>query len=100
MDQFERLLAMCDDKRDMKKTHHEEQARGGNIWVLKNSGERELFSLEKLKRSLVRSGADVATIERVVSHIVPELKDNMKTSAIYRHAFAILKKNQYAVLHS
>ncbi|MEK7538299.1 MAG: restriction endonuclease [Patescibacteria group bacterium] len=81
----------------MKKIHHNDKADGGGVWVLKNSGERELFSLEKLKRSLVRSGADASTVERVASHIVLELKDNMKTSAIYRHAFSILKKNQYVV---
>jgi hypothetical protein len=65
------------------------------IWVLKYAGERELFSIAKLEQSLVRSGADASTVTRVVEHIIPELKDGTKTSAIYRHAFAILKKNEY-----
>lgn len=67
------------------------------VWVRKNSGERELFSLLKLERSLIRSGADESTVRRVVTHIIPELKDDMKTSAIYRHAFSILKKTESTV---
>ncbi len=67
------------------------------VWVIKTSGERERFSLTKLRRSLVRSGADNATVEMVVSHIIPELKSGMKTSAIYRHAFTLLKKSKYPV---
>lgn len=66
-------------------------------WVVKTSGERERFSLTKLRRSLTRSGADKETVEMVVSHIIPELHDGMKTSAIYKHAFSILKKKKYPV---
>ena len=66
-------------------------------WVVKTSGEREPFSLTKLRRSLTRSGADKETVEMVVSHIIPELHDGMKTSAIYKHAFLILKKSKYPV---
>ncbi len=75
----------------MNKMHNE------NVWVIKTSGEREPFSLTKLRRSLVRSGADDETVEKVVSHIIPEIKDGMKTSAIYKHAFSILKKSKYPV---
>ena len=66
-------------------------------WVIKTSGEREQFSLTKLRRSLVRSGADDATVKMVVLHIIPELKNGMKTSAIYKHAFSLLKKSKYPV---
>lgn len=72
------------------------RSQAEKIWVLKNSGERERFSLAKLERSLVRSGADPTTISRVTDHVISELADGMKTSIIYRHAFSILKKNQYA----
>jgi len=64
-------------------------------WVIKSTGEREPFSLNKLRRSLTRSGADDDTIERIVEHITPELHDGMKTSQIYKHAYSILKKNKY-----
>ncbi len=67
------------------------------IWVIKTSGEREQFSLHKLRRSLVRSGADDKTVEIVVGHLVPEIKNGMKTSTIYKHAFSLLKKSKYPV---
>ncbi|MBI3634429.1 MAG: restriction endonuclease [Candidatus Yonathbacteria bacterium] len=66
-------------------------------WVIKTSGEREQFSFQKLRRSLVRSGADDETVKMVIDHITPELRDGMKTSAIYKHAFSILKKTKYPV---
>ena len=71
--------------------------RNDIAWVIKSTGERERFSLTKLRRSLERSGADKETIEMVVSHIIPELHDGMKTSAIYKHAYSILKKSKYPV---
>ena len=71
--------------------------RDGDVWVIKTSGEREPFSLIKLRRSLVRSGADDATTEMVISHVIPELHDGMKTAAIYKHAFSLLKKSKYPV---
>lgn len=64
-------------------------------WVIKTSGVREPFSLQKLRRSLVRSGADTETVEAVIAHILPELKDGMRTAAIYKHAFSFLKKKKY-----
>ena len=64
-------------------------------WVIKSTGEREQFSMTKLRRSLERSGADEATTQRIIDHIVPELHDGMKTSQIYKHAYSILKKNKY-----
>src|SRR3989344_4226925 len=67
----------------------------GDVWVIKTSGEREPFSLNKLRRSLVRSGADEATTQMVIEHIIPELHNGMKTSAIYKHAFSLLKKSKY-----
>lgn len=73
----------------MAKTHDEV------AWVIKSTGERERFSMEKLRRSLTRSGADKETIEKIVAHILPELHDGMKTSQIYKHAYSILKKNKY-----
>ncbi len=68
-----------------------------DVWVIKTSGEREQFSLHKLRRSLVRSGADDATVEMVVEHIIPELKNGMSTAQIYEHAFSLLKKTKYPV---
>ncbi|MFZ2303285.1 MAG: ATP cone domain-containing protein [Minisyncoccia bacterium] len=80
---------MCDDKVDM------DNEKESDVWVIKSTGERERFSLSKLRRSLMRSGADDETIERIVEHILPELHEGMKTSQIYKHAYSILKKNKY-----
>ncbi|MGB2580369.1 MAG: ATP cone domain-containing protein [Minisyncoccia bacterium] len=66
-----------------------------DVWVVKSTGEHERFSLNKLRRSLTRSGADDETITRIVNHIIPELHNGMKTSQIYKHAYSILKKNKY-----
>ncbi len=74
-----------------------ENKNNEELWVIKTSGERERFSLHKLRRSLVRSGADDETVEMVVSHLVPEIKNGMRTSQIYKHAFALLKETKYPV---
>ncbi len=68
---------------------------GKDIWVIKSTGEKEKFSLEKLRRSLVRSKADEETIKRIIDHLIPELHDGMKTAQIYKHAYSILKKKKY-----
>ncbi len=64
-------------------------------WVIKTSGVREQFSVAKLRRSLERSGADEATVQQILDHILPEVTDGTRTSLIYKHAFALLKKNLY-----
>ena len=67
------------------------------IWVVKTSGERERFALSKLRRSLLRSGADKETTEMVISLILPRVHDGMRTLDIYKQAFSILNKKQYLV---
>ncbi len=64
------------------------------VWIIKASGERELFSVNKLRSSLKKAGVSPQIIEEVVSHVAAELKDGMKTSAIYRHAFSYLRRKQ------
>ncbi len=60
------------------------------IIVVKANGEREAFEPEKLRLSLIHSGASEEETEGVLSHIIPELKDGMTTNDIYRHAFFYL----------
>lgn len=66
-----------------------------SVWVIKSTGEREKFSLNKLRRSLARSGADEETTKNIVDHLIPEIHDGMKTSQIYKHAYSLLKKNKF-----
>src|SRR3989344_2855119 len=86
--------SICDNRKNMEPNGH---TNSEVAWVIKNPGEREPFSIKKLRRSLLRSGADEETIKMVVDHITPELKNGMKTSAIYKHAFSILKKKTFPV---
>src|SRR3989344_7349355 len=62
------------------------------ILIKKASGELEPFSEHKLHRSLERVGALPDVIEKIVSHIVGELKDGTSTHDIYKYAFSQLSK--------
>ncbi len=62
-----------------------------DVYVIKASGDRELFVEAKLRDSLSRAGATQEESEKVVGHVVDELEDGMSTDRIYRHAFMILK---------
>src|SRR3989338_10071692 len=61
------------------------------IIIIKANGKRESFESEKLRASLMHSGATGEAIENVMSHLLPELHDDMTTGEIYRHAYSILQ---------
>ncbi|OGY46501.1 MAG: hypothetical protein A2744_03580 [Candidatus Buchananbacteria bacterium RIFCSPHIGHO2_01_FULL_44_11] len=62
-----------------------------NIYITKAAGERELFSLDKLRHSLKKSGAKAQAIEGILNQIKKEVRPGMSTSTIYRLAFSLLK---------
>ncbi len=62
--------------------------------IIKSSGEKVLFSLKKLRKSLSHSGADQNLIERIVSKVQEELYEGISTREIYNRAFAMLKKQK------
>lgn len=62
--------------------------------IIKSSGEKVKFSLEKLKNSLKYSGADQETINQIVVKVCNELYENISTREIYNRAFALLKKKK------
>ncbi len=62
------------------------------IYVLKASGERELFDENKLRNSLIRAGANAQNAEVIVAEVVGELAENTKTVEIYKKAFEHLHK--------
>ncbi len=70
------------------------------VIIIKASGEKETFNVEKLRGSLVNSGASDDAAEQVINHIVSELKEGMTTSEIYRHAFEYLKGVSKPLAHS
>jgi hypothetical protein len=60
--------------------------------IIKSSGEKVLFSKQKLHDSLEKSGADEDTIEKVISELEPQLFEGINTKKIFRMAFNLLKK--------
>lgn len=65
-----------------------------NIDVIKYSGEKVKFSLEKLRNSLKRSGADKQTINQIIDTVRDELYQEISTKEIYNRAFALLRKKK------
>lgn len=66
--------------------------------IIKSSGEKVKFSLTKLRKSLLKSGADRETVKYVLNEIRDELYQGISTREIYNRAFALLKevKSVYA----
>jgi hypothetical protein len=61
------------------------------ITIVKANGHHETFDPEKLRFSLLNSGASKEATEEVLRHLIPELRNGMSTNDLYRHAFSILK---------
>jgi len=76
------------------------KVKTGEISVIKANGLRESFDPEKLRFSLLHSGATLEAADDVLKHIVPELHDGMSTSEIYKHAFALLATTSKPVARS
>ncbi|MEW6617336.1 MAG: restriction endonuclease [Patescibacteria group bacterium] len=70
-----------------------------DLFITKASGQKELFSEEKLRNSLMRSGASSQLIDRVVVDIERLLKDGavLSTSDIYKQAFSLLRREERMV---
>lgn len=62
------------------------------IQIIKASGEKVVFSVQKLRSSLARSGAGKDAIEAVVKEVESQLHDEMTTKKIYQLAFKILNR--------
>jgi Holliday junction resolvase-like predicted endonuclease len=62
------------------------------INIAKNNGEIEIFSFDKLKRSLKRSGASNDEADLIIERLRYDLFDGMTTKEVYKLAFQLLKK--------
>ncbi|MDD2985228.1 restriction endonuclease [Flavobacterium sp.] len=60
--------------------------------VTKFSGEIVTFEKDKLRKSLLKSGASFEAVSRVISTIEKELYEGIPTKKIYKLAFQLLKK--------
>lgn len=63
-----------------------------DVKVIKSSGKKVKFSLDKLRSSLRKSGADNETINQIIDKVRDELYPGISTNEIYNRAFALLKK--------
>lgn len=65
-----------------------------HIEIIKASGEKVQFSLDKLRTSLKRTGATDNTIQQILDVVRDELYQGISTKEIYNRAFALLKKKK------
>ncbi|WP_272023977.1 ATP cone domain-containing protein [Olleya namhaensis] len=65
-----------------------------DIYIKKSSGDRVKFSIEKLKQSLINSGADNALADSITKNVRDELFQGISTKEIYNRAFALLKSKK------
>ena len=61
--------------------------------IVKHSGNIVDFKREKLRDSLLKSGASKSIVEDVISQIEKQLYEGISTKKIYKLAFGLLKKN-------
>ena len=64
------------------------------IEIIKSSGEKAKFSLDKLRNSLKHSGADHNLVAEILDKVQDELYDGISTTEIYNRAYALLKKKK------
>nr|WP_297789554.1 ATP cone domain-containing protein [uncultured Allomuricauda sp.] len=62
--------------------------------ITKSSGEKVIFSIDKLKKSLQHSGASEEMVQEIVERVMDELYSGISTREIHNRAFALLKKRK------
>ena len=62
-----------------------------NPMIVKYSGEKEPFVPEKLRKSLLHSGAPPGVMDTIVRKVSEEIYEGMSTREIYNRAFALLR---------
>ncbi|EDP70417.1 hypothetical protein FBALC1_06658 [Flavobacteriales bacterium ALC-1] len=65
-----------------------------DIEIIKASGEKAKFSLDKLHSSLKRTGANDKIVKQILNKVRDELYQGISTKEIYNRAFALLKKSK------
>ncbi len=59
--------------------------------IIKSSGQKVKFSFSKLRRSLLKSGANKTMVASIIDEIRDELYSGISTKEVYNRAFALLK---------
>jgi Holliday junction resolvase-like predicted endonuclease len=65
-----------------------------DIDIIKSSGKKAKFSLDKLRASLKHSGANHELVEEIIGKVKDELFEGISTKEIYNRAYALLKKKK------
>ena len=65
-----------------------------SVLVTKADGTQEPFKVAKLRNSLRRAGATNSEIADITAQVTAELHEGIKTQAIYRRAFDLLRKSE------
>jgi len=65
-----------------------------DISIIKYSGEKVKFSVNKLYTSLKRTGAEDAIVNQIIEKVRDELYQGISTKEIYNRAFLLLKKKK------
>src|SRR3989344_7987200 len=63
------------------------------VTVIKSTGDKELFSENKIKSSIARAGIPSQLQQQVLWHVKSKLYDNIPTSEIYHHITEFLHKS-------
>jgi hypothetical protein len=64
--------------------------------IVKNSGDIVDFNPEKLRKSLLKSGAEAKAVDKILETIKKQLYAGISTKNIYKMAFGLLKKTANA----
>ncbi|MBU2902174.1 ATP cone domain-containing protein [Maribacter dokdonensis] len=64
------------------------------IDIIKSSGQKMKFSLDKLRNSLKHSGANHELVEEIVNKVNDELYEGISSNEIYNRAYSLLKRNK------
>lgn len=62
--------------------------------IVKSSGEKMIFSTEKLEKSLLRSGTSKAIADSIVEQVSSEVYEGISTKEIYNRAYVLLRKKR------
>lgn len=68
-----------------------------NYLIKKSSGEKQHYSVDKLRKSLRLSGASDEIISNIIWEVEKELSSGISTRSIFKKAFRLLRKKQHSI---
>lgn len=69
------------------------------IWVIKESGEKERYSAQKVKNALKRTGFGAKETEEVLSQLEQKLYDAISTKKIYAILYGLIDSRKPELSH-